>query len=196
MRAAEEEKKDLLTRLADLRFCAKYLGACYRESNETFLMALRNVAEAQKGMKKLSIDAGVNRENLYRMLSEGGNPRLDSLRPILEVLGIDLDFRSAHPVAATPPGVGAKDSVESAPKPTGESAGGGVHFLDLSTRNSNAIQFTWQELIARGQCSGTLSGAHYTQAHNTTLGVLGMDHSAPVPMVPKGSSSEKGNAYA
>ena len=31
--------------------------------------------------------AGVNRENLYRMLSEEGNPRLRSLKEVLEAIG-------------------------------------------------------------------------------------------------------------
>jgi probable addiction module antidote protein len=62
---------DLRSDLKDPEYAAEYLTAARRESRETFLLALRDVAEAQKGMTKVAPRAGVNRENLYRMLSEG-----------------------------------------------------------------------------------------------------------------------------
>jgi len=52
--------------------------------------ALRDVAEAQKGVGRIAALAGVNRENLYRMLSQKGNPRLDSLLPVLKALDFSL----------------------------------------------------------------------------------------------------------
>ena len=57
---------------------------------EVFLLALRNVAEAQGGVAKLADKANLNRENLYRMLSERGNPELQSLDAILHALGFPL----------------------------------------------------------------------------------------------------------
>jgi probable addiction module antidote protein len=105
-RPATEEKQGLLERLGDARFCSRYLSASMRESPETFLMARRNVAEAQKGMATLASDAGVNRENLYRMLSEDGNPRLKSLLAVLEAMGLRV---AVEPIAVE--GVGTpKDS--------------------------------------------------------------------------------------
>jgi probable addiction module antidote protein len=90
-------KADLLARLRDHEYAAGYLSAASAESLETFLLALRDVAEAQEGMAKVASEAGVNRENLYRMLSEEGNPRLSSLYAVLDALG----FRIA--VEAEPP---------------------------------------------------------------------------------------------
>src|ERR1039458_1225510 len=70
-------KADLLDDLrSDKKYAALYLSAAYDDSLESFLVALRNVAEAQKGLAKVAAKAHVNRENLYRMLSAKGNPQL------------------------------------------------------------------------------------------------------------------------
>jgi len=63
-------KKDLLNELrGDKGYAAAYLSAALADSMEAFLRALRDVAEAQKGVGRIAALAGVNRENLYRMLS-------------------------------------------------------------------------------------------------------------------------------
>lgn len=97
---AEDELLGLLSRLRDPQYCSKYLSAAFRDSPETFLAALRNVARARKGMSKLAAEAGVNRENLYRTLSEEGNPRLDTLWAILKAIGFRV---SLEPSAASQP---------------------------------------------------------------------------------------------
>ncbi len=53
------------------------------------LSAIRTVAEA-RGFKNFAESANLNRENLYRVLSEGGNPRLDTFFKILDALGLRL----------------------------------------------------------------------------------------------------------
>jgi probable addiction module antidote protein len=84
-------KTDLLDDLRnDLGYAASYLSAAIADSKDAFLVALRDVAEAQKGITKVAEKAGVNRENLYRMLSENGNPRLASLLPVLNTLGLKI----------------------------------------------------------------------------------------------------------
>jgi probable addiction module antidote protein len=88
-------KDDLFEDLKDPPYAAQYLSAAYADSAEAFLVALRDVADVYVGMKKLATRAGINRENLYRMLSEGGNPRLASLRAVLETLGMGVDFRAS-----------------------------------------------------------------------------------------------------
>jgi probable addiction module antidote protein len=87
-------------RLADPQYCSKYLSAAFRESAGTFLVALRNAARAQKGMTKLAAEAGVNRENLYRMLSERGNPRLDTLWVVLKAIGLRVSLEPADTPAS------------------------------------------------------------------------------------------------
>ncbi len=85
-------KADLMDDLKSLDYCAKYLRAAMVDSPEAFLVALRDVAEAQKGMTRVAATAGVNRESLYRMLSGRGNPRLNSLKAVLDAIGLQIEF--------------------------------------------------------------------------------------------------------
>ena len=55
-----------------------------------FLLALRNVTEAQGGVWSLAEKTKLNRESLYRMLSERGNPEFQSLDALLHALGFRL----------------------------------------------------------------------------------------------------------
>ena len=91
MTRTESYKDHLIESLKDPEAAAHYLTACLDDGNpEVFLMALRDVAEAQGGMRKLSQQTQLNRENLYRMLSKSGNPALSSLGPILNSFGLKL----------------------------------------------------------------------------------------------------------
>lgn len=60
------------------------------ESQQLFLRALRNVAEAQGGVGALARKVHIRRENLYRILSEGGNPELKTFTMLLEAMGFSL----------------------------------------------------------------------------------------------------------
>lgn len=93
MKRRESYKADLLEALRrDPEYAADYLSAAKSDSPEAFLVALRDVAEARKGMKRLARDAKVNRENLYRALSRNGNPRMETLDSVLAALGIEIRF--------------------------------------------------------------------------------------------------------
>jgi probable addiction module antidote protein len=92
-------KDDLLADLRDLDYAATYLSTAMRDSTDAFLIALRDVAEAQKGIAKLAVEAQVNRENLYRMLSEQGNPRLDTLNAVLRGVGLMISIQTAGSAA-------------------------------------------------------------------------------------------------
>ena len=70
---------------------AGYLNACLEDKDpELFLLALRDVARARGGVAKLAEMTELNREHLYRMLSENGNPELRSLEALLNALGFRL----------------------------------------------------------------------------------------------------------
>ena len=69
---------------------AAYLDAALEENDqEIFLLALRDIAEA-RGFSQVAQDTLLNRENLYRMLSSTGNPRLSSLMTLLRSIGLRL----------------------------------------------------------------------------------------------------------
>ena len=77
--------------LEDPAEAAAYLNACLQDEDpEVFLLALRDVARARGGLAKLAEITDLNREHLYRMLSEKGNPELRSLEALLDALGFRL----------------------------------------------------------------------------------------------------------
>jgi probable addiction module antidote protein len=83
-------RDSLLESLQDPAEAAAYLDAALEdEDSRVFLMALRDVAEA-RGISHVAAEADLNRESLYRMLSEEGNPRLSSLDALLRALGLRL----------------------------------------------------------------------------------------------------------
>jgi len=89
-RLTKDYRESLLQSLQDPQEAAAYLTAALDEGERaTFLLALRDVAEA-RGISALAAKAQLNRENLYRMLSEHGNPQLDSLTALLNALDLRL----------------------------------------------------------------------------------------------------------
>jgi probable addiction module antidote protein len=97
MTRGENYREDLLSDLRDdPEYAAEYLTAARADSKEAFLVALRDVAEARKGMKKVAKEAKLNRENLYRALSREGNPRIETVVSVLDVLGIEEVFRAKN----------------------------------------------------------------------------------------------------
>lgn len=75
------------------------LAACFKESNQAFLLGLRQVVDTGGGIGMLSAQTELNREHLYRALSAYGNPKLSSLRLIFEALGLRLSFEPAQAAA-------------------------------------------------------------------------------------------------
>lgn len=89
--AAVPAKDYLLHRLQDPATAAAYLNAAVVEDDPgAFLQALRNVTEARGGVARIADLTGLNRQQLYRTLSENGNPELRSLSKILGVSGLRL----------------------------------------------------------------------------------------------------------
>ena len=88
-------REDLLRRLKDTQFAAGYLSKCLEDDEATFLVALRDVAEAHGGLRKLAEKTDLNREHLFRMLSKTGNPHLHSLRQLVGAVGLKLTLQPA-----------------------------------------------------------------------------------------------------
>jgi probable addiction module antidote protein len=95
MGSVRNYKEHLLEQLRDREEAAAYLNAALQDENpHVFLLALRDIAEAQGGMSWLAEQADLNRESLYRTLSLRGNPRFFNLLSVLEAVGLEL---SIHP---------------------------------------------------------------------------------------------------
>ena len=94
----------LLERLQDPATAAAYLNAAVEEDDPgAFLQALRNVTEARGGVARIADLTGLNRQQLYRTLSENGNPELRSLSKILGVSGLRLAVVAKRTRAASAP---------------------------------------------------------------------------------------------
>ena len=81
----------------DRDFAAEYLKAVLEDENEpgVLLIALRHLAQAQ-GIAKVAKAAGIERESLYRALSERGNPRLSTLVAVTKAIGLRLTVEAAQ----------------------------------------------------------------------------------------------------
>jgi probable addiction module antidote protein len=96
--STESYRESLLESLRNPAEAAQYLSACLEDEDpRVFLMALRDVADAQGGVRALSRHAHLNRESLYRMLSKSGNPSLASLASVLNACGLRLSVQAAAP---------------------------------------------------------------------------------------------------
>lgn len=77
--------------LSDPKEAAAYLNAALEEGDSAmFLLALKDVANVHGGVAQVAQAAKLNRESMYRMLSENGNPTVNSLNALLHVLGLRL----------------------------------------------------------------------------------------------------------
>ena len=86
----EKYENNLKADLRDPVEAAEYLNAALEDgSQEVFLMALKDVANA-KGISEIARETKLNRENLYRILSTQGNPKLKSLNSVLHSVGLKL----------------------------------------------------------------------------------------------------------
>ena len=87
----------LIEKLRDHDEAVAYLNAALEESlrgdeesQHLFLLAVRNVAEAQGGVSELAKKAHLGRESLYKTLSEKGNPKWHTLVSLIVALGLNL----------------------------------------------------------------------------------------------------------
>ena len=82
---------------ANPRFAAEYLQAALEDDGDprVLLVALRRIAEARGGIAKVAKAAGVERESLYRALSNRGNPRLSTLMAVTRAVGLKLTVEAS-----------------------------------------------------------------------------------------------------
>ena len=91
MKKSKAYQPELIENLRNPKEAEEYLNVALEENDpELFLLALRNVTEAQGGVARLAEKTNLNRESLYRMLSERGNPEFKSLDLLLHALGFRL----------------------------------------------------------------------------------------------------------
>lgn len=89
----EDYKEFLHDRLKDPAEAAEYLNAALEDGDiSVFLLALRDIITV-RGVGKIATAAALNRENLYRVLSDQGNPRLSSMLALFKAVGVQLQIK-------------------------------------------------------------------------------------------------------
>ncbi|MBI1303817.1 MAG: putative addiction module antidote protein [Phycisphaera sp.] len=80
----------------DPALAAEYLKAALAQSDDpkAILIALRQLARAH-GIAQVAERARIERESLYRALSERGNPRFSTIIAVLDALGLVLTVQPA-----------------------------------------------------------------------------------------------------
>lgn len=88
-------QEKLLEDLQDPLLARHYLNeALEDEDPRIFLLALKNIYEAQGiAMTDLAKKTNVSRENLYRILSKKGNPKLNNVVSLLHAAGFTLSVQ-------------------------------------------------------------------------------------------------------
>lgn len=91
-RKFRDYQEKLIQDLKDPDLATAYLNeALLDEDPRMFLLALKNVCQAQyKEKTELAKRTKLSRENLYRILSTKGNPKLTSIVALLSATGFSL----------------------------------------------------------------------------------------------------------
>jgi probable addiction module antidote protein len=91
-REFRDYQEKLIQDLQDPEEASLYLNEALKDEDpRVFLLALKNVCEAQgEAMTDLARQTKISRENLYRILSKRGNPKLNNVVSLLSAVGFQL----------------------------------------------------------------------------------------------------------
>jgi probable addiction module antidote protein len=88
MRTTDTRRFDTAEYLDSEEMIAAYLNAALEEGDPDLLVAaIADVAKA-RGMGSIAVQAGLGRESLYKTLSPGSKPRLETVFKLLHALGV------------------------------------------------------------------------------------------------------------
>jgi probable addiction module antidote protein len=69
---------------------ANYLEAIFEDGDPALIVHGLGVVARAKGMAKIAKKAGLGRESLYKALSKGGNPKIETVVKVVHALGLKL----------------------------------------------------------------------------------------------------------
>ena len=76
---------------------AEYLTLALEDPDpDAFLVAVRDIAKA-RGMATIAEKSGLGRESLYKTLRPGAQPRFETMRRLLDALGVKLGAVAPRP---------------------------------------------------------------------------------------------------
>ena len=81
---------DITRHLDSEQSMAEYLSQVLEDGdNDELIRALGHIAKA-KGMATVAKESGLGRESLYKALSEGSQPRFDTVAKVINALGLKM----------------------------------------------------------------------------------------------------------
>src|ERR1700691_4642373 len=86
----KERDFDVAEYLDSLEAIAAYLSEAFETGEDDLIAQALGTVARVKGMAGIAKEAGLNRENLYRSLSEGGKPELSTVMKVLDALDVQL----------------------------------------------------------------------------------------------------------
>ena len=90
MKKITTKKWDAAEYLDSPEIIREYLKISFEEGNsEQLMMALGQVARSQ-GITEIARKTNLSRQNLYKALSEGGSPKFETVKKVIEALGCKL----------------------------------------------------------------------------------------------------------
>ncbi len=91
MKPYRDYRQDLKKELKDPKEAIGYLNAALEDGDpKVFLLALRDVAEAQGNMSRFAKKCRVHRGSIYRMTSKTGNPSIANVMRVIQCIGLHL----------------------------------------------------------------------------------------------------------
>jgi probable addiction module antidote protein len=96
----ETTKWDVAEHLDTDERIALFLDAAFEDGDPGLIAASIGEVARARGMSQIARDAGLSRENLYRALSENGNPEFGTILKVVKALGFDLTVSPHKAVAA------------------------------------------------------------------------------------------------
>jgi probable addiction module antidote protein len=85
---------DITRHLDSEEAMAEYLSQVLEDGdNAELIRALGHIAKA-KGMATVAKDSGLGRESLYKALSEGSQPRFDTISKVINALGLKISVHA------------------------------------------------------------------------------------------------------
>ena len=99
MREYRNYEESLRERLADVAYAKEYLAVALEEYEEdgnieAFLLAVKDVANAQGGLSKLAARVQLSHQSLDAVLSENGTLQFSTIGAILQGLGFKFSIES------------------------------------------------------------------------------------------------------
>ncbi len=86
----ETKKWDIVEHLDTDERIALFLEAVFEDGDPAVIAAAIGDVARARGMSQIAKEAGLSRENLYRALSEGGNPEFATILKVIRAIGYDL----------------------------------------------------------------------------------------------------------